>query len=63
MDWVDCKNNCGARLHGVLWCMLLWQASKMYSDSVDTAGVSMSRARNALNEVGLVMKPCTYAIP
>ena len=34
----------------------------MYSDSVDAAVVSMSRARNALNELVLVMKACTRAI-
>ena len=34
--------------------MVLWQARKTYSDSVDAAGVSVSRARDALNELGLV---------
>ena len=42
--------------------MVLWQARKTYSDSVDAAGVSVSRARDALNELGLVMKACTRAI-
>ena len=37
-----------------LWCMVLWQARKTYSDSVDATGVSVSRAHNALNKLGLV---------
>ena len=38
---------------GVLCCMVLWQAGKTYSDSVDAAGVSVSRARGALNKLNL----------
>ena len=46
-----------ARLESVL---VLWQARKMYSDSVDATVVST--AHNVLNELGLVMKACTRAI-
>ena len=53
---------CGRPVSGVLWCMVLWQASKTNSDSVDAAGVSVSRARNALNKLRLVMKAYTRAI-
>ena len=48
--WVDGD----AQLHSVLWCMVLWQARKMCSDSADVTGVSMSRARNVLKELSLV---------
>ena len=38
---------------GILCGMVLWQAGKTYSDSVDAAGVSVSRARGALDKLDL----------
>ena len=38
---------------GILCCMVLWQAGKTYSDSVDATGVSVSRARGVLDKVDL----------
>ena len=37
----------------ILCGMVLWQAGKTYSDSVDAAGVSVSRARGALDKLDL----------
>ena len=50
MGWVECEDD------GDTWlecCMVLWQAGKTYSDSIDAAGVSVSRARGALDKLDL----------
>ena len=51
MGWVECEDDGYAWLEScVAWfCgMVLWQAGKTYSDSVDAAGVSVSRAHGCV---------------
>ena len=47
---------------GILCCMVLWQAGKTYSDSVDAAGGSVSRARGALDKLDLRRRVYTCSV-
>ena len=45
---------------GILCCMVLWQAWKKYSDSDDAAGMSVSRARGALDKLHGSSEACVH---